>query len=150
MAYILVYRPSTVSPSGIFYAKAVVNGINGIILLPDDWDATYYTLSNTNSKTSNFSSNTISESDWLNQLEPHGAVFFPAYGYLKTADTNPPQWVYLNEYVCYYLSSRSKISTTAAWAVDFFFVQNGNQTQNFIRDGERRNGMPVRLIKDVQ
>jgi len=46
--------------SGIRYAKATVNSVNGVILLP--------------------SSNVISSSDWTNNLQSHGAVFLPAAG----------------------------------------------------------------------
>ena len=66
--------------SGIRYAKAKVNDMNGVILLPDDWSSDTYSLSNTNSGGANFSSNTISASQW-NTLEQAGAVFLPAAGY---------------------------------------------------------------------
>ena len=65
--------------SGIRYAKAEINGVNGVILLPDDWSSSYYSLSNTNTSGASFSSNTISVSQW-NTLEQHGAVFLPAAG----------------------------------------------------------------------
>ena len=65
--------------SGIRYAKAKVNDVNGMILLPDDWSASYYTLSNTNTSSASFSSNTITASQW-STLEQHGAVFLPAAG----------------------------------------------------------------------
>lgn len=65
---------------GIRYAKANVNNVNGVILLPDDWIDSYYSLSNTNSDGASYSSNTISASQW-NTLEQHGAVFLPATGY---------------------------------------------------------------------
>lgn len=66
--------------SGIRYAKAQVNGTNGVILLPDDWEAATYSLNNTNSSESTFDSNTISATQWT-ILEGAGAVFFPAAGY---------------------------------------------------------------------
>ena len=66
--------------SGIRYAKAKVNNINGVILLPDDWSSTYYALSNTNQYIGSFTSNTITALQW-NTLEQHGAVFLPAAGH---------------------------------------------------------------------
>ena len=66
--------------SGIRYAKARVNNVNGIILLPDNWSVSYYSLYNTNSEDASFNSNVISVSDWTNFLETHGAVFLPAAG----------------------------------------------------------------------
>ena len=63
--------------SGIRYAKAQVAGVNGVILLPDDWSTSTYSLSSTNTYDVSFSSNTISASQWTT-LENAGAVFLPA------------------------------------------------------------------------
>lgn len=75
--YVFETRSTT---SGIRYAKAKVNYVNGVILLPDDWSNSYYSLSNTNDMNVSFSSNTISSSVWASSLEVHGAVFLPAAG----------------------------------------------------------------------
>ena len=76
--WIYIFDTRTTS-SGIRYAKANVDNVNGVILLPDDWSSVTYSLSNTNSPGASFSSNTISASQW-NILEQHGAVFLPAAG----------------------------------------------------------------------
>lgn len=57
--------------SGIRYAKATVNGVFGIIVLPDDWKSSYFDLKTTN----------ITREDWIIKLEANGAVFLPAAGY---------------------------------------------------------------------
>ena len=67
--------------SGICYAKAQVNGVNGVILLPDDWRSSYYSLNSTNQGAANYNNNVINASDWTSCLEAHGAVFLPAAGY---------------------------------------------------------------------
>ena len=74
--YVFNTRSTT---SGIRYAKANVNNVNGVILLPDDWSTNTYSLSNTNSSGASFSSNTITASQW-STLEQAGAVFLPAAG----------------------------------------------------------------------
>ena len=74
-----VFNSRTTS-SGIRYAKAKVNNVNGVILLPDNWTTSTYTLSNTNSSGANFTSNTITAENWANTLEANGAVFLPAAG----------------------------------------------------------------------
>lgn len=66
--------------SGIRYAKAKVNGVNGVILLPDNWNKSTYSLSKTNTIDASFSSNRISQSDWQSKFESNGAVFLPAAG----------------------------------------------------------------------
>lgn len=67
------------TPSGIRYAKANVNYVNGIILLPDDWSASVYSLNYTNRADAPFSTNKITLSDW-ETMESNGAVFLPAAG----------------------------------------------------------------------
>ena len=67
--------------SGIRFAEAQVNGVNGLLILPDDWNSDYYTINNPNllySSASSYSDNPISLSTWTNNLEAHGAVFLPA------------------------------------------------------------------------
>ena len=74
--YVLYTR----NPSGPRFAKAKVCGVNGLILLPDGWNTSWYTLNSMNSRVANFSVNTINETQWQ-ILEQHGAVFLPAAGY---------------------------------------------------------------------
>ena len=74
--YVFKWRAT---PSGIRYAKAVLNGVNGVVLLPDDWNTSVYSLSNTNNSGANFSTNIITSSQW-SALEQNGAVFLPAAG----------------------------------------------------------------------
>ena len=66
--------------SGIRFAKAHVFGVDGIILLPDDWDASYYSLNSPNYEGANYTSNMITAIQWVT-LEQHGAVFLPAAGF---------------------------------------------------------------------
>ena len=73
--------------SGIRYAKASVNGVNGVILLPDDWSSGTFSLGNTNQGGASFSSNTITSSQWTT-LEDAGAVFLPAAGLRNVTPVN--------------------------------------------------------------
>ena len=76
--YVFNKRSTT---SGIRYAKALVDNVKGVILLPDDWSRSYYTLNMTNQSGASFNSNVIFSSTWTSSLESHGAVFLPAAGY---------------------------------------------------------------------
>lgn len=78
--WVYVFKTRSTS-SGIRYAKATVNGVSGVILLPDNWSGSYYKLRKTNKSDASFSSNQISQSDWTSKLEANGAVFLPAAGW---------------------------------------------------------------------
>lgn len=76
LLYLLTERET---PSGMRFTKAVVYDICGMILLPDDWDASIYPLNAVNVH-EHYNRNVISASDWMEVLEPAGAVFLPAGG----------------------------------------------------------------------
>ena len=67
--------------SGVLFAKAQVNDVNGVILLSDDWSTSYHTLASTNTTSAAFTTNTITSAEWTSDFEAHGAVFLPAAGY---------------------------------------------------------------------
>ncbi len=76
----LLYGRQT--PSGVRFVLGMVNNIKGLILLPDDWNASIYQLSNVNDGPNpNYQDNRISEETWKDILETHGAVFLPWAGY---------------------------------------------------------------------
>ena len=79
------YTRSTASR--IRYAKAQVNGKNGVILLPDDWNESIYYLEGTNTGSTSFTTNIIIAENW-SRLETAGAVFLPAAGYRYETGVN--------------------------------------------------------------
>ena len=84
------------TPSDIRFVKAKVNDINGAVLLPNSWNNTIYTLNNPNQGGANYNDNTVSAEDWLNVLQPAGAVFLPnganRTGTSITSDQNGDYW----------------------------------------------------------
>ena len=122
--------------SGIRYAKAQVNNVNGVILLPDDWSTSYYSLSSTNNSDANYSSNVISASSWTNGLQSHGAVFLPAAGYRNGTS------VYLVGSNGYYWSA-SYYNSSYAYGV--YFCGSDLNADN---DYYRYLGRSVRLVQD--
>ena len=80
-AYVFTTRTTT---SGIKYAKAKVNDVCGVIILPDNWDSGTYPLNYANNGSVDYTTvadiSDISETDWNNSFEPNGAVFLPAAG----------------------------------------------------------------------
>ena len=81
--YYLLFERSTVS--GIRWAKGKVNGINGLILLPDAWTTSIYTLNNINDGTCGYNNNIITAEVWTSTFEANGVVFLPAAGWREGA-----------------------------------------------------------------
>ena len=63
------------------WVKAQVNQVNGVIVLPDNWNRGYFPLTGYNQWISTtYSDNIISATDWENTFEALGVVFLPAAG----------------------------------------------------------------------
>ena len=133
-AYVFDTRTTS---SGIRYAKAKVNDVNGVILLPDDWNSDTYSLSDTNSNGANYSSNTITASQW-NTLEQAGAVFLPIAGYRSGTSVNS-----VGSYGGYWSTSCG--DSDNAWYVSF----NGS---NLYTDNNtfRYYGQSVRMVRAAE
>ena len=129
--YVFSTRTTT---SGILYAKANVNNVNGIILLPDDWNSSTYSLSNTNTPEASFSSNTLTVSQW-STLEQAGAVFLPAAGY-RYDGTSIDQ---VGSYGLYWTASGH--TCLEALRLAFFDLNHGTYGYYY-----RCNGLSVRLV----
>ncbi|MCR5658431.1 MAG: hypothetical protein K6G25_03810 [Bacteroidales bacterium] len=124
--------------SGILYARGCVDGMNGIILLPDNWSASIYVLNYTNNVESEYGSNIISADDWTNILEANGAVFLPAAG-CRSGTTMD----FVGSYAIYWSTSR----------------YNGNSNANTVYSTPTKlfpfssriqcSGISVRLVRDV-
>ena len=132
------------------FAFGKVNGVNGLILLPDEWETPsgldfkpstsrgleYGSGCYINTYENNFTHNTYSVSDW-DLMEQAGAVFLPAATSRQGTDVDSPGqdgW---------YWSSSSPTYETA-YCITFdksYFYYN--------KSGNRSKGMSVRLVQDV-
>ncbi|MBP5412791.1 MAG: fibronectin type III domain-containing protein, partial [Bacteroidales bacterium] len=63
-----------VTLSGIRYAKANVHGVNGLIVVPDNWNTSVYTLDSTDITSTTYTSNIIGANDWV-KMDSAGCVF---------------------------------------------------------------------------
>ena len=120
--------------SGIRYAKAQVNNVNGVVLLPDDWNASIYTLNSTNTYNANFTTNTITAADWADTLEANGAVFLPAAGYRS--------WTSV-----YGVGSRGDYWSASAHIDSAFNVYFNSGTLSTVSYDGRYYGRSVRLVR---
>ena len=123
--------------NGIRFAKAQVNGVSGVILLPDDWSEDTYNLSNPNQKDANYNSNVISSSEW-SILETAGAVFLPAAGSRHGTSVS---W---SEYGYYWSASSSEYSDSAS------FIEFSNSALYDHISTDRYMGFSVRLVQSIE
>ena len=137
--YLFSTRTTT---SGIRYAKATVNGKSGVILLPDDWSASYHALTSADTKTAAYTSNPITAAEWTSDFEAHGAVFLPAAG---RRDGTSVSFSYVNSSGYYWSSTSDGINN----AYQVFFDNSGlNPSSN--PNPNRHYGCSVRLVRDVE
>lgn len=135
------------------FAFGVVSGVNGMILLPDNWDTpsdlVFYPSTSRglswqandgcyhNANINNYNHNTYTSSDWL-KMELAGAVFFPASG------QRVPVGVYDHGNDGYYWLA-SQYDNDYGY---LFYFNTGSfypQYNRFLY-----NGFSVRLVQDIQ
>ena len=140
----LINRRTT--PSGIRYAKAIVNGVGGIILLPDDWTPTVYALNYPNRPEAPYAINEITAELWT-VLEINGAVFLPSSGYRLglqyfITDISVGQ---------YWLASYTSLLSTTAGSDTFYFYNSDGSSAGLSLDinAFRYAGLAVRLVQDA-
>ena len=118
--------------SGIRYAKAIVNEVKGVILLPDNWDENTYLLNNVNTANVSFSNNVIDTDTWSYIMESNGAVFLPAAGFRCGS---------INEYGGYWTET---LATSFSYAYGFSFYDAGLLFEEI----PLCRGISVRLVQD--
>lgn len=123
--------------SGTRYAKAQLNGINGMILLPDGWDNRIYELNEINIYTADYPSNVIDSTLWESTMEPQGAVFLPASGYRIGED------VYgMVDYGYYWTATGYNDSWAYYWRFGIHFYETNKCPRDY--------GLAVRLVCDAE
>ena len=131
------------TPSGIRFVKAQVNSNNGIIILPDDWNTSYYSLNYPNNGGKGYTVNQITLDNWNTCLEAHGAVFLPVGGILYKSGSN----IIVNWSTstgCYLTSTRYSNTQVQDIRINSSNADIGSDHQN------RANGNSVRLAINVQ
>ncbi len=134
------------------YGEGVVNNVNGMILLPDNWDGSVcigftYGLPHTDYEDNNYINNSFSESTtpkW-SEMEAAGCVFLPAAGYRYSTTVD------------YYMGDDdgplgqgeywSSTYLSKAQAYLLRFTQIGFSTTNSYN---RNSGLAVRLVRPAE
>ncbi len=126
------------------YAKAVVNGTNGVVLFPDNFtmpSGMSYPLG-INTSSAPFNNNTYTESQW-SQMEGSGCIFLPAAGYrygeaVEGVGTNGGYWS--STYGTYYADGYT--SGYTAYNMGFY------DDNIYVGYDYRYFGLSVRLVRD--
>ena len=134
--------------AAILFGMGSVNGVNGIIVLPDNWTTpkgisftastteglywsdTYYT-----SSSNNYLHNAYTQKQWEDIMEPAGAVFLPAAG-----SRNGTSVSQVGSYGLYWSATECGSSN----AYSCCFIAQGLYPQD---DGYRNRGLSVRLVR---
>lgn len=131
--YLLEQRSTA---SGIHFANACVDGANGMLVFPDDWNGTVH-FNNPDLSSTDFSDNTVNAGNW-ESLQASGVVFLPAAG-IRAEDA---QTVYVQTGGVYWASNPS----SSDLAYTMYFINEGKDRA--IDANYRNYGMSVRLVKD--
>ncbi|MEE0922447.1 MAG: hypothetical protein U0L47_08135 [Paludibacteraceae bacterium] len=134
--YVVFNRPNASSLRGV----AQVNGVNGLILLPDNWTCpagVTFKSGFHSSEWGDYAAYQIFTAEQWSKLESAGTVFLPAAGYRDVS------------YVSYvqrrgYYWSASEDNDSGAYPLDF----NSGAAGRY--GGSRYCGRAVRLVKDLQ
>lgn len=131
--------------SNIHFVKAEVAGVNGIILLPDDWSNTVYTLYETDNGNVEYSNNVIDAATWTEIFEANYAVFLPAAGYRGQSSGNI-SLDYFNRQCAYwsasnYNNSNGYYAGTLSSYYSFLYIEEDIFVRCF--------GLSVRLVQDA-
>lgn len=129
--YLLFVRNTA---SGVRFAKAAVNGVNGLVVLPDQWQANTYQLNSVNMAEMNYTNNVISLADWQQVLEPAGAVFLPVGG-ARTIEG---------------IFELGACQTSSVGCEDSFELLFGADDIYLWATGHRGDGLSVRLVRDAE
>ena len=152
-AYLFASRPN----ASTLRAKGKIDGVKGLILLPDDWvPPSGASLITDVAGTTTFSSNTLSLDEWK-VLEDAGAVFLPATGFRSavaaksaniTADDysgNGKPTVGDADHANNPTGSYWSTTYSGAQAYRFYFANSSTTTKSAV---DRFKGYGVRLVRD--
>lgn len=135
----VLFKRDEISP-----VLARVNGVDGVILLPDNWDDNRYKLSKSkyNSKTgkviegnNSYENNSIKLEDWTDIFETNGAVFLPKVTFYWSTSVDFDHYRDNLKDGKYY------------WKDDVYCVKFGLEG---IRDARRNDDGFVRLVCDAE
>lgn len=127
------------------YARATVNGVNGIVIFPDIYthpDGVSLPINITINSSGGWESNIYDGNNWV-KMENAGAVFLPVTGRRNAEETT------INDTgIGYYWSVNSYTYNSKYYACSMVLQSKNLETSN--KSQFRYYGLAVRLVKDVE
>lgn len=133
--FYLFYK-RTILDSTLTWTRAIVNGVNGLIIVPDNWTSAIYPSNAYNRSIDD--SNVFNSTDWT-KLEVAGCVFLPTVGY-REGNTCPFLYSESNYWSA---NADDEINLAGAWSLHTYTSPLPCLTP-------RCRGYSVRLVKDVE
>ena len=131
-----IYMLKTRTNAGNLRTHATVNGVKGLIIMPDGWTASGVSLYITQS----FTANNINATQWTT-LEGQGCVFLPAAGYQSPSAKNQPFIYSVGEYGYYWYATSDPNDAKEGSALVF-----SQQGLALAYNSSRYLGQSVRLV----
>ena len=132
---------------GVYFCKCRIQTetstyVNGIIVLPDNWDNTYYAFPSDwyNKPAIGYDKVTVSIENWINQIQNNGGVFIPAAG--KRSGTSYSDSGYMD----YWSSTHYNDNYIYTLRATGYGGNMGDNTHT----NYRYDGCAVRLVYDVE
>ena len=125
------------TPTGIHFATANVNGNNGLLIFPDDWDGSFG-ITSADNYSADYGNNTVTATDW-ESLQAKGVVFLPAAG-MRVYDA---QMRYVQTGGVYWASTAY---SSGDLAYSMYFVVDDKHRSVDVNN--REFGASVRLVRD--
>ena len=134
--------------SGIRFALAKVGDVNGMLIFPDGWVASWYDPQNANNYTATYNSNSMTVADFQ-QLENRGVAFLPAAGNQSNAIGDMLSGSYWSSSH----STKEDYDTKGnrlAYAYGLYFSNSAVQNVGSSGQHLRSHGRCVRLVRVVE
>lgn len=128
-------------------SKATVNTIQGVVILPDEWNKDAVSDIPWTSGASDFATNTYSLEQW-DKMEQNGAVFLPVAGY-RTTSSSSWSWTKAG----YWSTDNYSTSSSSYYPFCVYFNSSAFSYYNYSSSSSScysYSVMSVRLVQDVQ
>jgi len=146
-SYLLNQRPGHEQKYGL----GNINGINGLILLPDNWTLPRG-LTFTAGHSNGYNTNTYSTSEW-ERMEDYGAVFLPATGVRNKQATSTSSPTVTEDGTSAGYLFNDLYYSGSAYAYYLYFSNSNvycRYNTNSNNGSSLATGHPVRLVKDIR